>query len=93
MDVEPKIGVGSPQKWMVYSLFHGKPYEQMDDLGEKKTYFWKHPYMEHGNMKLHRFFVACCMLAFNLFLSISWVSGPCLKNLGCFNVFDCLSTT
>ena len=21
-------------------LFHGKPYEQMDDLGGKKPYFW-----------------------------------------------------
>ena len=24
-------------------LFHGKPYEQMDDLGGKTPYFWKHP--------------------------------------------------
>ena len=23
---------------------HGKPYEQMDDLGGKHPYFWKHPY-------------------------------------------------
>ena len=23
---------------------NGKPYEQMDDLGGKKPYFWKHPY-------------------------------------------------
>ena len=32
MGVEPKIGAKLPPKWMVY-LFHGKPYEQMDDLG------------------------------------------------------------
>ena len=25
-------------------LFHGKPYEQMDDFGEKKPYFWTHPH-------------------------------------------------
>ena len=24
-------------------LFHGKPYEQMDDLGGKNPYFWTHP--------------------------------------------------
>ena len=24
---------------------HGKPYEQMDALGGKKPYFWKHPYI------------------------------------------------
>ena len=24
-------------------LFHGKPYEQMDDLGGFSPYFWKHP--------------------------------------------------
>ena len=30
----PKIGV--PKKWMIY---HGKPYEQMDDLGGKPTIF------------------------------------------------------
>ena len=23
----------------------GKPYEQMDDLGGKNPYFWKHPYI------------------------------------------------
>ena len=28
-------------------LFHGKPYEQMDDLGVF-PYFWKHPYRENG---------------------------------------------
>ena len=24
---------------------HGKSYEQIDDFGEKKTDFWKHPYI------------------------------------------------
>ena len=24
-------------------LYNGKPYEQMDDLGGKNHYFWKHP--------------------------------------------------
>ena len=33
--VFPKIG-GNPRKWMVYN---GKPYEQMDDLGEDHPYF------------------------------------------------------
>ena len=30
-------------------LFHGKPYEQMDDLGVTGDYhyFWKHPYANH----------------------------------------------
>jgi len=36
-----KIG-GKPPKWMVYT--HGKPYEQMDDLGGKPHYFRKHPF-------------------------------------------------
>ena len=30
MGVEPKTGGVYPPKWIVY---HGKPYEQMDDLG------------------------------------------------------------
>ena len=30
MGVEPKIGVFTPK---MDGLFHGKPYEQMDDLG------------------------------------------------------------
>ena len=25
-------------------LFHGKPYEQMDDFGGNHPYFWKHPF-------------------------------------------------
>ena len=39
MGVEPKIG-GKPPKWMVKIMEN--PYEQMDDLGGKKAYFWKH---------------------------------------------------
>ena len=31
-------------------LFHGKPYEQMDDLGGKNHYFWKHPYTGRGGI-------------------------------------------
>ena len=42
MGVEPKIGVFTPQKWMVKIM--GKPYEQMDDLGFS-PYFWKHPHI------------------------------------------------
>ncbi len=38
--VFPKIGGFYPQNgWW---KFHGKPYEQMDDLGGKNHYFWKH---------------------------------------------------
>ena len=29
---------------------HGNPYEQMDDLGGKTPYFWKHPNMELNNI-------------------------------------------
>ena len=36
-------------------LFHGKPYEQMDDLGGKNPYFWKHPY----NVFSLALFVSC----------------------------------
>ncbi len=41
----PNLYMGVPKnrgtpKWMVYN---GKPYEQMDDLGGKNPYFWKHP--------------------------------------------------
>ena len=43
MDVEPKIGVFLPPK--MDGLFHGKPYEQMDDLGFSH-HFWKHPFSE-----------------------------------------------
>ena len=39
----PKIG-GKPPKWMVKNNGSLKPYEQMDDLGGKIPYFWKHPY-------------------------------------------------
>ena len=27
-----------------------KPYEQMDDLGGKKPYFWKHPYISKSRL-------------------------------------------
>ena len=41
--VFPKIGV--PPKWMVYN---GKPYEQMDDLGENTPIFGNIHMKSHG---------------------------------------------
>ena len=47
MGVEPKIGVWKPRK--MDGLFHGKPYEQMDDSGGKNPYFWRATHMEAEN--------------------------------------------
>ena len=44
MGVEPNIyRVFLPPKWMVKIMEN--PCEQMDDLGGKNHYFWKHPIM------------------------------------------------
>ena len=44
MGVNPKIG-GLKTPKMDGENHGGKPYEQMDDLGWKTPYFWKHPYI------------------------------------------------
>ena len=47
LDVEPKIGGFDPPKWMD-GLFHGKPYEQMDDWGGFSHYFWFNTHFSTG---------------------------------------------
>ena len=42
MGVEPKIRVQYPK---MDGENNGKPYEQMDDLGGKNPYLWKHPHV------------------------------------------------
>ena len=42
--VFPKIGVKPPK---MDGENNGKPYEEMDDLGGKNPYFWKHPNVSH----------------------------------------------
>ena len=44
LDVSKNRGI---PKWMFF--FHGKPYEQMDDLGVF-PYFWKHPIVDCCNL-------------------------------------------
>ena len=34
---------GGTPKWMVKII--GKPYQNLDDFGEKTHHFWKHPYL------------------------------------------------
>ena len=63
---------------------HGKPYEQMDDLGVLYHYFWKHPYLKMGFSKCEvsskdRIFQKWFPLCFLLKMISSWGS---LRKLG-----------
>ena len=58
MDVEPKIGVVNPPKWMVKIMENPI---KMDDLGGPPAhpYFWKHPYSLGDEKRKARGSVTC----------------------------------
>ena len=56
---------------------NGKPYEQMDDLGGKNPYFWKHPYLAKWFILFHQpiDFPSIAGVPFPQFPSVAYISG------------------